>query len=75
MVIHLASYVPKLPRMLSGRVDHARHLRCERLRHYLRVAPLPGSSGRWDWSGLVLDADPAQVPRGPAIVLRWLWEE
>jgi hypothetical protein len=36
---------------------------------------LPGSGGRWDWSGLVLDADPAQVPRGPAIVLRWLWEE
>jgi len=26
MVIHLASYVPKLPRMLSGRADHARHL-------------------------------------------------
>ena len=26
IVIHLASYVPKLPRMLSGRVDHARHL-------------------------------------------------
>src|ERR1035441_4124445 len=25
IVIHLASYVPKLPRMLSGRVDHARH--------------------------------------------------
>src|ERR1017187_5342730 len=24
IVIHLASYVPKLPRMLSGRVDHAR---------------------------------------------------
>ena len=24
---------------------------------------------------LVLDADPAQVPRGPAIVLRWLWAE
>jgi hypothetical protein len=26
MVIHLASYVPKLPRKLSGRVDDARHL-------------------------------------------------
>jgi len=26
MVIHLASYVPKLPRILSGRADHARHL-------------------------------------------------
>ena len=39
------------------------------------LAPLPGSGGRWDWSGLVLDADPAQVPRGPAIVLGWLWEE
>jgi hypothetical protein len=25
MVIHLASYVPKLPRKLSGRADHARH--------------------------------------------------
>ena len=34
------------------------------------LAPLPGSGGRWDWSGLVLDADPAQVPRGSAIVLR-----
>lgn len=26
MLIHLASYVPKLPRMLTGRADHARHL-------------------------------------------------
>ena len=26
IVIHLASYVPKLPRMLSGRVDQARHV-------------------------------------------------
>ena len=26
MVIHLASYVPRLPRMLSGRVDDARHV-------------------------------------------------
>jgi hypothetical protein len=26
MAIHLASYVPKLPRMLSGRADQARHL-------------------------------------------------
>jgi hypothetical protein len=26
MVIHLASYVPKLPRMLSGRADHTRRL-------------------------------------------------
>jgi hypothetical protein len=26
IVIHLASYVPKLPRMLSGRADHARHV-------------------------------------------------
>ena len=26
MLIHLASYVPKLPRLLSGRADQARHL-------------------------------------------------
>ena len=26
MIIHLASYVPRLPRMLSGRVDGARHV-------------------------------------------------
>jgi hypothetical protein len=26
IVIHLASYVPKLPGLLSGRVDDARHL-------------------------------------------------
>jgi hypothetical protein len=26
MLIHLASYVPKLPRKLSGQADHARHL-------------------------------------------------
>ena len=27
IVIHLASHLPELPRMLSGRVDHARHAR------------------------------------------------
>ena len=35
IVIHLASYVPKLPRMLSGRVDHARHLLAARATRWL----------------------------------------
>ena len=35
MVIHLASYVPKLPRMLSGRADHARHLLAARATRWL----------------------------------------
>ena len=35
MVIHLASYVPKLPRMLSGRADHARHVLAARSTRWL----------------------------------------
>jgi hypothetical protein len=35
IVIHLASYVPKLPRLLSGRVDHARHLLAARPTRWL----------------------------------------
>jgi hypothetical protein len=35
MVIHLASYVPKLPGMLSGRGDHARHLLAARATRWL----------------------------------------
>ena len=35
IVIHLASYVPKLPRMLSGRVDHARLLLAARSTRWL----------------------------------------
>jgi hypothetical protein len=35
IVIHLASYVPKLPRMLSGRADHARRLLAARATRWL----------------------------------------
>ena len=35
ILIHLASYVPKLPRMLSGRADHARHLLAARATRWL----------------------------------------
>ena len=35
IVIHLASYVPKLPRMLSGRADHVRHLLAARATRWL----------------------------------------
>jgi len=35
MVIHLASYVPKLPRKLAGRVDDARHLLAARATRWL----------------------------------------
>jgi hypothetical protein len=35
IVIHLASYVPKLPRMLSGRVDEARHVLAARPTRWL----------------------------------------
>ena len=38
MVIHLASYVPKLPRMLSGRADHARHLLAARTTRWLLLS-------------------------------------
>jgi hypothetical protein len=35
MAIHLGSYVPKLPRILSGRADHARHLLAARATRWL----------------------------------------
>ena len=35
MVIHLASYIPKLPRMLSGRADQTRHLLAARATRWL----------------------------------------
>ncbi len=35
IVIHLASHVPELPRMLSGRADHARHLLAARTTRWL----------------------------------------
>jgi hypothetical protein len=35
IVIHLASYVPKLPRLLSGRVDDARHVLAARPTRWL----------------------------------------
>jgi hypothetical protein len=35
MVIHLASYVPQLPRKLSGRADQARHLLAARPTRWL----------------------------------------
>ena len=35
IVIHLASYVPKLPRILSGRTDHVRHLLAARATRWL----------------------------------------
>jgi hypothetical protein len=38
IVIHLASYVPKLPRMLSGRVEDARHVLAARPTRWLLLA-------------------------------------
>ena len=38
MIIHLASYVPKLPRMLSGRADHARDLLAARATRWLLLS-------------------------------------
>ena len=38
IVIHLASYVPKLPRLLSGRVDDARHLLAARATRWLLLS-------------------------------------
>jgi hypothetical protein len=38
IIIHLASYVPKLPRMLSGRADHARHLLAARATRWLLLS-------------------------------------
>jgi hypothetical protein len=38
MIIHLGSYVPKLPRILSGRADHARHLLAARTTRWLLLS-------------------------------------
>jgi hypothetical protein len=65
MIIHLASYVPKLPRMLSGRVDHARHLLAARATRWLLLAGDLGGglwlafvtyhlSGTWGGSGSLI---------------------
>jgi hypothetical protein len=35
MLIHLGSYVPKLPRILSGRADRTRHLLAARTTRWL----------------------------------------
>jgi hypothetical protein len=44
IVIHLASYVPKLPRMLSGRADHARHLLAAPAMRWLLLSGSPGAT-------------------------------
>ncbi len=65
MVIHLASYVPKLPRLLSGRVDHTRHLLAARATRWLLLcASLAGGLGlafatyhlsaKWGGSGHII---------------------
>ena len=65
MVIHLASYVPKLPRMLSGRADHARHLLAARATRWLLLSGfLAGGLGlafatyhlsaKWGGSGSII---------------------
>jgi hypothetical protein len=65
MVIHLASYVPKLPRLLSGRADHARRLlAAPTTRWLLLCGALAGGlalafatyhlSGQWGGSGSII---------------------
>ncbi len=65
MVIHLASYVPKLPRMLSGRADHARRLLAARATRWLLLSGfLAGGLGlafatyhlsaKWGGSGSII---------------------
>lgn len=65
MVIHLALHVPKLPRMLSGRVDHARHLLAARATRWLLLSgSLAGALGlafatyqlsaKWGGSGSII---------------------
>jgi hypothetical protein len=65
MVIHLASYAPKLPGMLSGRADHARHLPAARsTRWFLLSGSLAAGLGlafatyhlsaKWGGSGSIL---------------------
>jgi hypothetical protein len=65
MVIHLASYVPKLPRMLSGRADHARHLLAARATRWLLLSGSLAAglglafatyhlSGNWGGSGSII---------------------
>jgi hypothetical protein len=65
MVIHLASYVPKLPGMLSGRADQARHLLAARATRWLLLSgSLAGGLGlafatyhlsaKWGGSGSII---------------------
>jgi len=65
MIIHLASHVPKLPRMLSGRADHARHLLAARATRWLLLSgSLAGGLGlafatyhlsaKWGGSGSII---------------------
>lgn len=65
MVIHLASHVPELPRMLTGRVDQARHLlSAQATRWVLLCASMGGGlwlasaayhlAGRWGGSGSLI---------------------
>ena len=65
MVIHLASYVPKLPGMLSGRADHARHLLAARATRWLLLCGALAAglglafatyhlSGNWGGSGSII---------------------
>jgi hypothetical protein len=62
MTIHLASYLPKLPRILSGRADHARNLLAARATRWLLLCGALGCglglafatyhlSGQWGGSG------------------------
>jgi hypothetical protein len=65
MLIHLASYVPKLPRMLSGRVGYARNLLAARATRWLLLCGSLAAglglafatyhlSGRWGGSGSLI---------------------
>ena len=65
MIIHLASHVPKLPRMLSGRADNARHLLAARATRWLLLSgSLAGGLGlafatyhlsaKWGGSGSII---------------------
>jgi hypothetical protein len=65
MLIHLGSYVPKLPRILSGRADRARHLLAARTTRWLLLCGSLAAglalafafyhlSGSWGGSGSIL---------------------
>lgn len=65
MIIHLASYLPKLPRMLSGRADAARRLLAARATRWLLLCGSLAAglglafatyhlSGNWGGSGSII---------------------